>query len=382
LSDITNLAPRVLDLGQGPRRTLSNPIPCTTPQKSTAESIPVYMMDTPPPRPTHSPLTKIERIAAVVLTLDGQSPSVVAAKLNTTPKTVKRWTERFEDEYDVSDDYRSGRPKLLTENQLDDILEAATDKPKESTPAQLAARLKLDCSYKTIRRALDEMGLFGRIARDIPQLKEEHIKKRISFAEGYADFEWENVLWSDEMSICLGPQGQIWVQRPIGETFNPDYCNETVKHPTKVHVWGCFCQTGMGEVYVFTENLDSKGMVTILKTCLLKSARKHWQNKSWWFQQDNDPKHTSRLVQRYLFELGAQCIEWPPYSPDLNPIENLWSDLKKRVSKYHATNQLELSAAVKQAWKETSKELCEKLVKSVPNRLNLVKEYDGGPTGY
>jgi len=382
LSDITNLAPRVLDLGQGPRRTISNPIPFTTPEKSTAESIPVYMMDTPPPRPANSPLTKIERIAAVVLKLDGQSTSVVAAKLNISQPTVNKWAERWQEGYDIEDDYRSGRPKILSENRLDDILDEAIAKPKESTPGELLFKLNLPCSKKTVRRVLDENGLFGRISRKIPLLQEVHIKQRISFAEGYKDHDWSITLWSDEMSICLGPQGQIWVQRPIGETFNPVYCTETVKHPTKVHVWGCFCQYGVGEVYVFTENLDAAGMVEILRKCLIKSANTYWKNKTWWFQQDNDPKHTSRLVRDFLFQKGIQLLEWPPYSPDLNPIENLWSDLKKRVGKTRATNQAELSAAVKKAWKESSQELCEKLVKSVPNRLQIVLEQSGGPSGY
>src|SRR5687768_10298662 len=76
------------------------------------------------------------------------------------------------------------------------------------------------------------------------------------------------------------------------------------------------------------ENLDAPLMKTILTQHLLGSARKFWPSLrgQWWFQQDNDPKHTSRVVQGWLFDKGIQCIEWPPYSPDLNPIENLWAD--------------------------------------------------------
>ena len=75
-------------------------------------------------------------------------------------------------------------------------------------------------------------------------------------------------------------------------------------------------------------------------------------------------------------------IDWPPYSPDLNPIENLWADLKKRVERHNCTNVVALESAVRFEWKETSKELCQKLVGSMPKRIALLFELNGAPTGY
>ena len=117
----------------------------------------------------------------------------------------------------------------------------------------------------------------------------------------------------------------------------------------------------------------------------MKSAEMFWPTGLWHFQQDNDPKHTSKLVSDYLSRdlcIKDFMITWPPYSPDLNPIENLWADLKKRVEKRNATNVEELEAAVKLEWKQTDKDLCQKLVASMPKRLVQLLEYRGGPTGY
>ncbi len=202
LTDITNIKP--LQLGLSPRRSLSDP----TPQGSAAAAALLT-----PPRPLRAPLAVIERYAAVVLTSDGQSPTVVAAKLQTTPKAVRKWSEAFDENGDVEDAYRCGRPPVLSEETKDALLDAAVARPKHSTPRKLKSLLNLHCSAKTVRRALDEAGLFGRIARITPPLTQKHRQERVSFASGYAKMDWTTVLWPDEMSIHLGPQGQTWGQR-------------------------------------------------------------------------------------------------------------------------------------------------------------------------
>ena len=114
-------------------------------------------------------------------------------------------------------------------------------------------------SPRTIRRALDESGLFGRIARFSPPLKPQHQRQRMSFAQGYGDWseeKWDTVLWSDETSIRLGVSGQVWVQREANEEWNPANVMTKEKHAAKVHMWGCFSGTGMGDCFIFTQNLE------------------------------------------------------------------------------------------------------------------------------
>ena len=155
------------------------------------------------------------------------------------------------------------------------------------------------------------------------------------------------------------------------------YMSHKVPHPDRVSVWGCFSSNGLGDLVVFTDNLDSTMMRNILKDHLVQSANRLFPSGGWWFLQDNDPKHTSLIVKQWLFRNGIQCIDFPPYSPDLNPIENLWNDLKRRVESHNAANIEELQQHLSTQWEETNADLLAELAASMPRRCRAARP---GPT--
>ena len=95
--------------------------------------------------------------------------------------------------------------------------------------------------------------------------------------------------------------------------------------------------------------MDGSYYLQILQDHLIANARREF-GRRWRLQQDNDPKHKSRLAQQFLSSEVANVIDWPSNSLDANPVENLWSIIKRRVEKRKPTNLEELNKFLHEEW--------------------------------
>ena len=139
-----------------------------------------------------------------------------------------------------------------------------------------------------------------------------------------------------------------------------------------------------------TGNLKVQGImkkedyIRILDENVKESAKKLQLGHNWKYQQDNDPKHTAKVVKKWFKDNNVNVLEWPSQSPDLNPIENLWQDLKTRVMARKLTNLTQLEAFAKEEWANTPQETCRcrKLVDMYKNRLEAVIKNKGYAIDY
>jgi transposase len=103
------------------------------------------------------------------------------------------------------------------------------------------------------------------------------------------------------------------------------------------------------------------------------------------FQQDNAKGHSSSFAKQVLASIGIYPIFWPAFSPDLNPIETIWNDMKEYIQvqypKYHRSYK-RLRAAVQEAWESITIERIRELIREMPERCQAVIDARGGPTKY
>lgn len=320
----------------------------------------------------------------------GKSYSMIATTIGKTRATIQYIVKQFKTTGSYKIKPRSGRPKKLTVREEASLLRKVSNNPKLSAP-QLATALKDDFSKvvnaQTVRNCLHRAGYNGRIARRKPFISEQNRKKRLDFAKEYVtkpvEF-WENVIFTDETKINIfGSDGRTRVWRKTKTAFKLEHLCPTIKHGGgNVLIWGCMSASGVGNFTFIEGTMDQHVYLNILREQFMPSIQKLGLEGRYMFQQDNDPKHTAKLVQEWLIHNVRQQLRTPPQSPDINPIEHLWEELKRRVRKTEVSTKEELKARVTEEWNNIPREVTRKLVHSMPNRLRAIIKANGYATKY
>ena len=138
---------------------------------------------------------------------------------------------------------------------------------------------------------------------------------------------------------------------------------QTVKHcGGSIMLWGCFSSAGTGALVRLEGKMDGAKYRKIREENLLPSARKLKLGRKFTFQHDNDPKHTAKAILEWLRNKRLNVLEWPSQSPDLNPLKNLWHDLKIAVHQRSPRNLTELEQFYTEEWASIAM-----LVETYPN---------------
>ncbi len=184
----------------------------------------------------------------------------------------------------------------------------------------------------------------------------------------------------DECSIHLDKHSKLTFRKKN----RPRKLKPKPKHPLKLHVWAGISKKGKTPMLVFKDIMDGEFFrKDILQGTLLPYLRKYFQDGHR-FQQDNDPKHTSHDNVQFMKDAGINWMKTTAESPDLNPIENLWHELKHFLRRrVKPSTKEELIQGIWVFWETKVKVAsCTKYIDHLQKVIPAVIRNDGRASGY
>ena len=291
-----------------------------------------------------------------------------------TDAPARRALAAFETRGDVSDAHRAGRPRAVTKEMGAKLLEYAAEAAFGEGAAYFLLRLQADLglpqeqvpSHTTVQRWLKSQNLeWGPFKRSL-ELSNKATKARLEWALKYIDIDWSLVLFSDSSMISSGPTSKTalpctWhTKGKVPRTTTPRDSHFTV------HGYACITSKGatplrfvtgtkkksVKEIFLnkhgqpfkredgkVAEGVTAEEYLEVLDWMIPAAKVLMGRRASLTFMQDNAGPHGKGRVDGPVYNMvrekvegfGADLLEWPPYSPDMNPIEQCWAVLKMKV---------------------------------------------------
>ncbi|CAJ0942918.1 unnamed protein product [Ranitomeya imitator] len=179
--------------------------------------------------------------------------------------------------------------------------------------------------------------------------------------------------------MSFGNQGaRVW--RKTGEKEMPKCLKSSVKYPQSVMVWGAMSAAGVGPLCFIKGRVNAASYQEILEHFMLPSAEMLYGDEDFIFQHDLAPAHSAKTTGKWFTDHGITVLNWPANSPDLNPIENLWDIVKRKLRDARPNTLDELKAAIEASWASITSQQCHRLIASMPRRIEAVISAKGFPT--
>lgn len=328
-------------------------------------------------------LTDPEKIQIKFFCDQGCSNREIARKINRSECVVRNFLKKGQN-YGVRKPTK-GNSKL-TKREKNKIKHEATRNKLNAT--QIKNKLGLSVTSKHVQHILRTDGnIKWKKPLCKPMLKQHHKEARLNFARKHMNWthEWKKVIFSDEKKFNLdGPDSYSCYWHDMRST--DIRMSKRNFGGGSVMVWAAFSAVGKASICFVPTKMNSTTYTDLLEDALI-SFMDEEMDEDCIFQQDNAPIHVSKQSKSWFHQQNIPLLDWPACSPDLNPMENLWGYMARKIYSSNAQNQnimtvTELKLKIIQAWSEIENDLLEKLVESMPNRIFEVINKNGASTHY
>ena len=320
-------------------------------------------------------LTEKQKVHIIVLHNMGKTNKEIAEELGTSMHTVNKWINKYRNTGTLNNKIPSGRPKKFDENKIKAVVKEYIENNSdtlEEMRKHVSKSIGMEISICSLRKLLHEHKfVYGNYCKK-PFLSEEHKRKRLDWALRHAETDWSKIIFSDEMIVfknklthsCWYKQGKQKILR-------------TTNHSIKRCVWACITLNGLIALDVFQHNLCAINYIAMIDDLLLPNY-----NAQYTYQQDNSPVHTSALTKEYFRVNNIPTLEWPACSPDLNPIENLWEVIKRKLSKINNINSANFDQHIRDTIRNIDYECIFNMIRNMHIRIQKVIDNNGDVIDY
>ena len=184
-----------------------------------------------------------------------------------------------------------------------------------------------------------------------------------------------DIFFTDETSFYLDyPVGARWLK-------DHDYLIFSKKKGRKIGAWVAINANGKTSLYLYEMNFNTENYLKVLEEAV-EEMKEITSSETLYLQMDNARYHWATEALEFYLEKNIKVIDWPPYSPDLNPIENTWAIMKQKLDGRKSATMTSLKNELYNICGILEEGLVKKTCISIYDIINDCLNAEGGLTNY